>query len=71
MARIWCISRKDWTEEVMKARNYVAKHAPEFCKPKVYKNRKKEEKAGRFKRERPKHEPYVRSRRVYGVEDDE
>lgn len=55
----------------MKARNYVAKHAPEFCKPKVYKNRKKEEKAGRFKRERPKHEPYVRSRRVYGVEDDE
>lgn len=44
----------------MKIRNPVAKFAPEFCKPKVFRDRKKDQKAGREKREHPKHQPYVR-----------
>ncbi len=52
-------------------RNFVAKHANEFCKPKTFRNRKKDEKAGKFKRDKPKHDPYVRRRKVYGTEEED
>lgn len=45
-----------------KPRNIVAKYAPEFCKPKVFRNRKKEHKKEGWQ-DGPKHQPYQRERK--------
>lgn len=41
-------------------KNPVAKNMNEFCKPKTFRNRKKEHKLGEEKRDHPKHQPYER-----------
>lgn len=40
--------------------NPVAKHAPEFCKPKTFRDRHKEHKLGEDKWKHNKADPYVR-----------
>lgn len=59
--------------ETPKIRNLVAKHAAEFCKPKTFRNRKKEyvrkQKYESHELEHPKHKPYQRDRFNYLLED--
>jgi hypothetical protein len=56
--------------------NPVAKHAPEFCKPKTFSDRKKHPSKKDEYRDHPLHEPYDRSkakvdRNNYLIEDEE
>lgn len=53
--------------------NPVAKHAPEFCKPKTFRDRKKQPSNKEELRNHPLHEPYVRTKSVenYLLEENE
>lgn len=42
--------------------NPVAKHANTYCKPKTFRNRKKEQKLGHGEPRHPKHMPYEREK---------
>ena len=44
----------------------------EYEKPRAFRDRRKEEKAGRERREAPRHAPYVRSRCInYEIDDED
>jgi hypothetical protein len=66
------IARVGWkmVSSLKKPRNFVAKHANEFCKSKTFRNRKKEAKADGNYSEHPKHLPYKRSHHKWETDDE-